>query len=368
MREQAPDVVLITPLVDLGSPQLDHYLQRARARAAHGAVRRQLGSPVEQVAAPRRAGPRDGLERDAEAGSDRAAPACRPARVVVTGAQCYDQWFGRRPSRLARGVLRPARPRSGEAVRPLRLLVALPEHGERGAVRRAVDPGGARQRRSGAARGRHPRPAASGAARRVAADRSDRVQERRVLRQPPGRCRPRRTTTSTRSPTRPRSSASTRAPSSKPASAGKPVLSVLLPEISKDNQEGTLHFHYLMNVGGGLAAGGAQPRRSTSRSSRPRSPIPRPASSARGVSPRRSSARRGSTTPSTPRFAERHRGGRAAAGAGACRRAADRARRTRAAPAVAGLRAAAQRHAAAAQGDATTSSAASAAISRSRCS
>ena len=30
------------------------------------------------------------------------------------------------------------------------------------------------------------------------------------------------------------------------------MLSVLLPEISKDNQEGTIHFHYLLNVGGGL--------------------------------------------------------------------------------------------------------------------
>ena len=29
-REQAPDVVLITPLVDLGSPQIDHYMS-ARA-------------------------------------------------------------------------------------------------------------------------------------------------------------------------------------------------------------------------------------------------------------------------------------------------------------------------------------------------
>jgi hypothetical protein len=40
--------------------------------------------------------------------------------------------------------------------------------------------------------------------------------------------------------------------------AGKPVLTVLLPEISEDNQEGTIHFHYLMNVGGGLV----QPARS----------------------------------------------------------------------------------------------------------
>ena len=48
--------------------------ERARARPAHGAVRRQLGSPVEQVAAARDPGSRHGLERHAEAGSDRAAP------------------------------------------------------------------------------------------------------------------------------------------------------------------------------------------------------------------------------------------------------------------------------------------------------
>ena len=36
------------------------------------------------------------------------------------------------------------------------------------------------------------------------------------------------------------------------AVVGKPVLTVLLPEISDDNQEGTLHFHYLLDVNGGL--------------------------------------------------------------------------------------------------------------------
>ena len=36
------------------------------------------------------------------------------------------------------------------------------------------------------------------------------------------------------------------------AVVGKPVLSVVLPEISTDNQEGTIHFHYLLEVGGGL--------------------------------------------------------------------------------------------------------------------
>ncbi len=56
-------------------------------------------------------------------------------RVVVTGAQCYDQWFGRQPSRsredfCARVGLDPE-----PAVRALHLLVALPRHGQRAGVR-----------------------------------------------------------------------------------------------------------------------------------------------------------------------------------------------------------------------------------------
>jgi hypothetical protein len=36
------------------------------------------------------------------------------------------------------------------------------------------------------------------------------------------------------------------------AVVGKPVHTVLLPEISTHNQEGTLHFHYLLEINGGL--------------------------------------------------------------------------------------------------------------------
>ena len=36
------------------------------------------------------------------------------------------------------------------------------------------------------------------------------------------------------------------------AVVGKPVHTVLDPQISKDNQEGTIHFHYLLDVNGGL--------------------------------------------------------------------------------------------------------------------
>src|SRR5262249_17312307 len=36
------------------------------------------------------------------------------------------------------------------------------------------------------------------------------------------------------------------------AVVGKPVHTILVDEISRDNQEGTIHFHYLMEVNGGL--------------------------------------------------------------------------------------------------------------------
>ena len=53
LAEQQPDVLLITPLIELGSPQLD-YVRAARALGIRSAlVRVELGSPVEQGADPR---------------------------------------------------------------------------------------------------------------------------------------------------------------------------------------------------------------------------------------------------------------------------------------------------------------------------
>ena len=95
-RGQNPDVVLITPLVDLGSDQVE-YVKAARARHPQCAVRAQLGQPDEQGADPRAAGPRLRLERGAEARSGDDARV-KAEDVVVTGAPVYDQWFERRPS------------------------------------------------------------------------------------------------------------------------------------------------------------------------------------------------------------------------------------------------------------------------------
>ena len=98
LREQQPDVLLITPLVDLGSQQIDFV------RAA-----RQLGIPTGLAVwswdhlsskayireAPERVFVWNGTQRQ-EAVDVHRVPA---DRVVVTGAQCFDHWFDRRPSR-----------------------------------------------------------------------------------------------------------------------------------------------------------------------------------------------------------------------------------------------------------------------------
>ena len=166
-------MVLITPLVDLGSPQLDHYLS-ARALGLrtvlcvgswdHLSSKSVLRAVPDLVTVWNETQKQEAIELHA-------VPA---ERIVVTGAQCYDQWFGRRPSRSREEFCEQRGPRSGEAVHPVCLLVAVQEHRERGAVRRTMDPAGSRQRGSGAARGRPPRPAASAAARRVAAGGPDR--------------------------------------------------------------------------------------------------------------------------------------------------------------------------------------------------
>jgi hypothetical protein len=98
IRGETPDLVLITPLVDLGSQQIDYV------RAA-----RQLGIPCGLAVwswdhltskallreYPERVLVWNPIQRD-EALRMHGVPA---DRVVVTGAQCFDHWFTRTPSR-----------------------------------------------------------------------------------------------------------------------------------------------------------------------------------------------------------------------------------------------------------------------------
>lgn len=98
LREQRPDVVLFTPLIGVvASPQLD-YLQSARALGHPTALCvwswDHLSSKAILRSIPDRVLVWNETQRE-EAVTLHNVP---PERVVVTGAQCFDQWFDRTPS------------------------------------------------------------------------------------------------------------------------------------------------------------------------------------------------------------------------------------------------------------------------------
>jgi hypothetical protein len=98
IREQRPDLVLITPLIDLGSPQADHF---ASARAAGTRSALAVGSWDHLSSKSLIRQWPDGVlvwneVQKREAVEMHGVPA---DRVAVTGAQSYDHWFGRSPAR-----------------------------------------------------------------------------------------------------------------------------------------------------------------------------------------------------------------------------------------------------------------------------
>ena len=98
IADRKADVLLITPLIELGSPQLD-YLRAARALGIHSALCvwswDHLSSKALIRVVPDRVIVWNDTQRD-EASRFHGVPA---DRVVVTGAQCFDQWFDRPPTR-----------------------------------------------------------------------------------------------------------------------------------------------------------------------------------------------------------------------------------------------------------------------------
>ena len=98
LREQAPDVVIVTPLVSLGSLQFD-LLRAARAIGIPTAVAvgswDHLSSKALIRILPDRLLVWNHTQR-IEAVTYHGVPA---ARVAVTGAQCFDEWFERSPAR-----------------------------------------------------------------------------------------------------------------------------------------------------------------------------------------------------------------------------------------------------------------------------
>jgi hypothetical protein len=251
IRAERPDVVLITPLVDIGSPQLDHFAASRRL-----GVRTvlpvgswdHLSSKALLRTYPDRVTVWNESQR-AEAIDLHGVPA---ERVVVTGAQCYDQWFDRAPSEpyaafCEKVGLRPDRPfvlyvvsslfkgtvsepdvveawiravrGSDDDPRLKDIGILVRPHPARLDEWRGVDLTGYR---NVAFWGAHPVDA------EAKADYFDSLYYSAAV-------------------IGINTSAFIEA-----AVVGKPVLTVLLPEISAVNQEGTLHFHYLLNVNGGL--------------------------------------------------------------------------------------------------------------------
>jgi hypothetical protein len=111
---QQPDAVLITPLVDLGSPQLD-YLRAAKALGLRTVLPVCSWDHLSTKALLRVVPDAVIVWNDVQRTEAIEMHHVPVERVVVTGAQCYDQWWSRAPSRTREAFcehvgLRPDRP------------------------------------------------------------------------------------------------------------------------------------------------------------------------------------------------------------------------------------------------------------------
>jgi hypothetical protein len=250
LQEQNPDVVLLTPLIGVvTSPQLD-YLKSAKALGYPTALCvwswDHLSSKAIIRDVPDRVFVWNAIQRE-EASALHGVP---PKRIVVTGAQCFDQWFDRQPSTGREAFCR---------------RVGLPEGGPFIVyVCSALFRGGATEAsfverwiRALRASGREPlasmpvlvRPHPARTREWMDVDLAD-VRDVAVW---------------GRNPVDPEAKSDyfdslhhaeaivglNTSAFLEGAIAGRPVFTVLLPE-HHENQEGTIHFHYLLKVGGGL--------------------------------------------------------------------------------------------------------------------
>jgi hypothetical protein len=250
IRRQRPDVVMITPLVELGSPQIEHLVAAksvgvptmlpiaswdhlsSKALVRHLPDAMVVWNPVQK---------REAIEMHG----------VPEALVTVTGAQCYDQWFGRTPSRsrekfCSRVGLRSDRPfvlylcsslfrgtaneaqfverwvaalRASRDPRLAEIGILIRPHPQRLQEWKSVDLSGYQNL---AFWGAHP----------VDDEAKDDYFDSMYY---------------SASVVGLNTSAFLEA-----AAVGKPVHTILDAEISPQNQEGTIHFHYLTTVGGGL--------------------------------------------------------------------------------------------------------------------
>jgi hypothetical protein len=92
------DVLLITPLIELGSPQLD-YVRAARALGVPSALCVWSWDHLSSKALIRVVPDRVIVWNEVQRGEAETFHGVPPDRVIVTGAQCFDQWFDRPPTR-----------------------------------------------------------------------------------------------------------------------------------------------------------------------------------------------------------------------------------------------------------------------------
>lgn len=98
VRAQQPDVLVLTPLIDLGSPQLD-YLKSARAAGVPTVLAVWSWDHLTSKSLVRMHPDRIFVWNPVQRREATELHGVSDADIVVTGAQCFDQWFDRAPSR-----------------------------------------------------------------------------------------------------------------------------------------------------------------------------------------------------------------------------------------------------------------------------
>ncbi|MEQ1731964.1 MAG: hypothetical protein ABL982_26625, partial [Vicinamibacterales bacterium] len=98
LEAQRPDLLLITPLIDLGSSQID-YLRAARDSGVPSALCVWSWDHLSSKALIRECPDRVFVWNETQKQEAVTLHDVDPERIVVTGAQCFDQWFDRQPSR-----------------------------------------------------------------------------------------------------------------------------------------------------------------------------------------------------------------------------------------------------------------------------
>jgi hypothetical protein len=114
LETQKPDALVITPLVELGSQQID-YVRAARLLGIPSGFAVWSWDNLTSKAYLRDCPDRVFVWNDTQRREAEELHGVPRGRVVVTGAQCFDRWFGRAPSRTREELCRqlgldPSRP------------------------------------------------------------------------------------------------------------------------------------------------------------------------------------------------------------------------------------------------------------------